>query len=87
MSGEREREREEKRKEGEMESAAPLVLAQFRPAWGEQAYLRLCGVRHHVENARFPFSASAGELPQLKVSAFMHACMPCMMMSFVLFRC
>mmetsp|Transcript_8500 Transcript_8500/g.10749 ORF Transcript_8500/g.10749 Transcript_8500/m.10749 type:complete len:342 (+) Transcript_8500:70-1095(+) len=43
-----------------------LVLLQFRPSWGVQAYLRFTGLRHHVENCNFPSVGTTGELPQLR---------------------
>lgn len=44
----------------------PVLLVQFRPAWGEQAFLRFAGISHCVNNARFPLSTAAGRLPQLQ---------------------
>jgi glutathione S-transferase len=47
-------------------TTAPLLLAQFRPAWSAQAYLRLARVAHVVENWSTPFALAAGELPTLR---------------------
>lgn len=49
-------------------TSAALILAQFRPAWCAQAYMRLARIPHHVENWSTPFAAAAGNLPSLRTS-------------------
>mmetsp|Transcript_4526 Transcript_4526/g.6062 ORF Transcript_4526/g.6062 Transcript_4526/m.6062 type:complete len:336 (-) Transcript_4526:880-1887(-) len=43
-----------------------VVILQFRPAWDVQAYLRFCGIRHHIENCSLPRVETTGKLPQLR---------------------
>jgi len=44
------------------------VLAQFRPAWAEQAYMRAAGIPHVIENWSHPGGLS-GALPRVVVPA------------------
>lgn len=42
------------------ELGSRLVLHQFLPAWAEQAYVRVAGLRLHVHNSRYPAYEATG---------------------------
>ena len=59
------------RKAAQTSSEGRLVLYQFRPDWGVQAYLRFARIPHHIENSQSPEIAATGELPAVRDGDFL----------------